>query len=201
MFFQDDKQWSTLRWYDEALDAVVSALTDASHSRVDADFGLSGQESTLGQSGCWHVSAASMLSYFGEKVDNISINPKTFLEALRKSGMGTLTGYVSHLFVDPISIITKTRVQLRSYRDFGKKGAPPSSGELLELLGQVAGPNVCAIVNVSSHEFFGTGDSHYVLIHGVNKGMFVMHDPASKRSKNLFGRYEKVYQVTLYRCG
>lgn len=200
MYYQNDKKWSRLRWYDPAIDAAVSDLTDAIHSRPESFIGSNGEDCTLGQSGCWHVSVASMLSQLGQKYQHALFTPKSLLLALSDEGMGTLTGYVSRPFVDPMSIITRGAVQLYGFRDFGLNGIGQKSTELKQLLNIVDGKRFCAIVNVRCHEFFGEEEhsSHYVLIYKSGPNGYVMHDPDSKTHKSLFASYKKIFQVTIY---
>jgi len=200
MYYQTDKQWSRLRWYDPSMDAVVSALTDAVHAQPNSDLGVEGEDCTLGESGCWHVSVASMLSNFGQAYGVSLFTPESFLRALRDEGMGTLTGYVSRPFVDPMSIVTNGKVQLYAFRDFGSKGVGSTSSELKQILDIVGNERFCAIINVQSHEFFGKKNSHYVMVYKAQSSGYVMHDPDSKTNKSLFNSYKRIFQVTVYQC-
>jgi hypothetical protein len=199
MYRQNDKQWSRLRWYHPELEAAVISLTEIAHKSRNALIGTSTDDSTLGQSGCWHVSVASMLSHFGVTYQKQEFTPSTLLEALREEQLGTLSGYVGRPFIDPISIVTKSKVCLHQYDDFGPKGVSLTNNNLQAMLANVDGKNCCAIANVRSHEYLGRKDSHYVLIYGQDSSDYVMHDPSQVENKQLFKYYKRVFQLSLYR--
>lgn len=200
MYLQDDKRWARLRWYHPELDEAINAITKAFERSPGVLIGEKGDGSSLEESGCWHTSVASMLTLFGVTYNNKKIDPAVFVEALRNERLGTLSGYVGHSLVDPISILTKSRVFLSSYEDFGKSGVSSNDDRLREMLDTVNGKRICAIVNVNSHEFFGNRDPHYVLAYEKTKTGMRMHDPSPNRIKDLFKAYQKFYQISLYKC-
>jgi hypothetical protein len=226
LYVQEDKKWGHLLWYDKKIFEALKRVTKALH--FYAEHSNSGQKlinatqnfcslineivssaayhqttrkaGSLAKSGCWHTSIANMLTAFEVSLNGNHVTPPILLKALQDSMMGTLTGYVEHPFIDPLSIITEGRVQLSRYRDFGRKGVGRNDTDLLDLLSTANGRTVCAIVNVNEHEFLGDGDSHYVLVKGPIDGDYEMLDPGSPNKSRLFREYSKTRfkQVSVY---
>lgn len=130
--------------------------------------------------------------------------PQDLLTLLQDRMLGTLAGYVSRPFIDPMSILTGGKVQLSKYRDFGKNGANSKNKELQGILSKTEEKNVCAIVNVEGHEFQGAKKegSHYVLVtEPKNSDNYVIQDPGYTKRKALFNKYyKKCYQISVYRA-
>ena len=201
MYFQNDRRWSHLHWYSPVHDELVRKLTEALHKVPDSQAVFGSDKGTLGNDGCWHTALSSMLKRFEIQFDGKPCNPKSFLYELRRRMLGTLSGYVEHPFVDPISMVTDGKVQLLRYRDFLQKGATSEHPDMRSLLADVDGKAVCAIANVQEHEFFGKSDNpHYVLVIERSGATFRIHDPGWPKYKKLFSkRYPRVYQLFLYR--
>jgi len=224
IYQQDDKEWRHLLWYDNNLCQSIRQITEYIHAYAENRIckeeltgatkvlctqideivkkgkyeQLSEHSGSLSKSGCWHTSVANMLTWFNVKLKNKISNPKIVLKAFQESFLCTLTGYVENPCVDPLSIISKGKVQLVKYRDFGPKGINKKNIEFNALLSTTSHNNTCAIVNVGSHEFEGNSNSHYVLVTNKNSDGYKIQDPGWKDKVSLFDSYKKYYQVSVY---
>ncbi len=228
MYFQDDKYVGRYLWYDEDIDgyfkkitkslhafstkpnngAALLAATEEFHKHIKELVGsaqykqTSDKSSSLAESGCWHTSIANMLTVFKVcLVGRQDPSPRALLKKLQKEMLGTLTGYVSRPFMDPLSIITKGEVQLAKYRDFGPDGVVLGDSDLTEFLATTNGVDTCAIVNVQGHEFQGTGDSHYLLVKRAIENDYEIIDPGCRDKRHLLECFssDRIYQISIYK--
>jgi hypothetical protein len=222
-FFQDDERFRDLLWYDKNFTKLIDKLTRALHSFGDGGDGerllAAAQElltqtellvrepykqsarypGSIAKSGCWHVCVANMVRLFNVPLGGKACNPQILVLTLRKARLGTLTNYVRHPFVDPLAFITKGRVQMSQYRDYGKAGATAKEAKVEALLGLTNGTDCCAVVNVQGHEFIPGGDSHYVLVKRMAGDDYKIIDPGWPDIERLSEAYPVVYQVSIYR--
>lgn len=221
IFKQEDPRWRGLVWYHKPIDHAVAELTRAMHAYAEnpgstkrllksaqrittaierlqkyPDINGAKRDGSLNSSGCWHVSVANMLRRFNVPLNKLSPTPEAVVLQLRQHMLGTLTGYVSRPFVDPLSLLTKERVQLAEYRDFGKNGVTWSAKALRDALAPVKKEDRCAIVNVQGHEFLGREDSHYILVAGSSSNALVVEDPTT--AAGVSPKYDKIYQISVY---
>ncbi len=227
-YSQTDDNWKNYLWYDPKVKPLFRKITECLHkyekegshgkSLLNAMNKLNDKiieivnkgeykhkhtnEGSMHESGCWHMSIANMLAIFKIKLDGRLADPITLLWALKEHNLGSLTGFVEHSFVDPLSLITKDKVQLVKYRSFGAEGVGKKNKALLGLLNEID-ENTCAIVNVGAHEFqsSNTDDCHYVLLPHFNEGDYCAIDTNYSHKINLFDEYDdKIHQVSLYQC-
>ncbi|MEY8198965.1 MAG: hypothetical protein RPS47_06970 [Colwellia sp.] len=225
-YFQHDERWGSLLWYDKEICELIGDVTKSFHGFQSGDVAggellettarlskymrsvvedggqSSSKAGSLSESGCWHTSVSNMLNEFGIRLENVAPNPEILLKTLQGKLLGTLTGYVEHGSVDPLSIVTRGKVQLARYRDFGCEGEDRDNQELLDLLKSTACVNTCAIVNVDGHEFLGSGsNSHYVLVTNPISTDYEIKDPGyPDKRKLLLADWGRVYQVSVYKC-
>ena len=154
---------------------------------------------SINEAGCWLVSQANVLRSLSQRVGRKRPTPDALLDALQDEMLVTLTGFDDWPGLDHLSLVTRGRVYLAAFEDFGRGGAAPSRSRILR---DGLGRWRVAIVNVEAHDYLGAGSStHYVTVtRRVGRNWRMLDpDPRVRNRGTLLPRYRRVYQVWLYR--
>lgn len=189
----------------EAFGHFTQAISDLIENGLNNEKGTSGY--SVFDYGCWDCAIAMVIANFNAKVyiydkrNGKDTNPATFIDALRSWQILSPIGFYYDIFIDPISIITKGKVQLYLHEDYGKDGENAQKATVFQdaiSLGDKVGIAVC----VKGHPSLGIKTkSHWVYIDPQSiTGDIKMFDPdkpANKKTPSKF-TYKKIYEVCVY---
>jgi hypothetical protein len=184
------------------------ALQDFSSSIDDLiDNGMNAKGDCSGYSildyGCWDCTIAMLISDFGEKIyasessSGTEPNPRNLVECLRSWQVLSPIAYSHDIVNDPISIITKSKIQMYLHEDYGGSGVAIKDATVFNYALE-SKRKVGIAACVKGHPSFGKRNtSHWIYIEpGSSKGNIIMRDP-SRLSPEKFS-YRKIYEVSVY---
>ncbi|MBT4486965.1 MAG: CHAT domain-containing protein [Rhodospirillaceae bacterium] len=158
------KVWRTFAAFTGEIDRFMADLAPVRHANyLEYDYG------------CWDMCIATLAkrmdaNFFRHDDDTaMAPSPRNLLLALQSWQIVTLTGYMDNLYLDPVSVITKGRIQLVAKEDYGRAGVIMSESRLLQAALSFA--DRCGIVlNVDGHKAFGDSEV-YLVDSGSNRGV------------------------------
>tara|TARA_R110000782_G_scaffold30891_20_gene76642 strand:- start:625 stop:1371 length:747 start_codon:yes stop_codon:yes gene_type:complete len=123
--------------------------------------------------------------------------PPNFIEALRSWQIMSFIGYTFDLVIDPMTLVTKNKVQLFMHEDYGINGISPRESALLSYALRYR-QHVCIVACVKGHASYGDKDStHWVMIDVQEDSQTLMMRDPSKNKRTKFN-YRKLYTLCLY---
>jgi len=164
--------------------------------------------------GCWDCCIAMAIARLGGRVypfienqrqesrRGVVADPSTVLSALHRWQIVGISGFAYDLYMDPVSIITKSQVQLVAHADYGVDGAWRNEASLLQRAVDV-GDDVVVVACVSGHPAFGEKSNSHWIIAETRKApgdRLLMSDPSEDKGPTKFS-YRKVYKVVVYGRG
>ncbi len=163
------------------------------------------QNYSIEKYGCWECCLCMIAHdhnihfYEYSKRTKLSPNPKTLIATLRSWQLLSPIGYSYDLVIDPISVMTRSKLQLRLHQDYGEHGI--SMGALRDaLIALCRQQTLSVMVAVRGHPIFSHKDvTHWVVLDVVgpdrNK-QIMMRDPYRKNRARF--RFRKIYVVCVY---
>ncbi len=156
---------------------------------------------TLFNYGCWDCSISMIVDqldgcFYAYRSDiGLDPIPPNFIHALRSWQVLSVIGFNYDIVIDPVSLVTKSRVQMVLHEDYGVDGVPvKESGMLMYALdcNQQLGISVCVL----GHSSLGDKeDTHWIVAYDGEQGL-MMRDPSLLAPTNF--SYRKVYEVCVY---
>ncbi len=160
----------------------------------------------LSDYGCWDCSVAMILNHFDVKIfdynnkKKLNTDPVGVIQALRSWQILSPIGYSYDLFNDPVSIISRGKMQLIMHEDYGKDGVEAKEANLLNFAAKLKG-NIGILVCVRGHAAFGEkSSSHWMSIDPEkleSDGKLFVCDPYHGKEQSLY-KYGNLHEVCVY---
>jgi len=158
---------------------------------------------TLYDYGCWDCVICMIVDqleeqfYEYESYTGLDPVPPNFIHALRSWQVLSVMGYAYDIVIDPVSVVTQSRVQMVLHEDYGVDGVTVKEASvLMHALDckQQVGVAVCVL----GHSSLGDkSDTHWVVVNRADKreGMMML-DPSLLAPARF--NYRKIYEVCVY---
>lgn len=155
--------------------------------------------------GCWDCCMCMVISDFQQRLfeygrrQGLSVTPLHFLKVMRSWQILSCLGYQDEVVIDPVSVVTKGRVQLVLHEDYGKHGVSLADAPLLHFA--LRHRKVISIAAcVKGHAMLGNKPStHWIVLDPIGptleQGM-MMRDPLKTEKTRC--SYRKLYTLCLY---
>lgn len=155
--------------------------------------------------GCWDCCMAMIMSdhniflyEYGQR-RRLLPNPANLITTLSSWQIMSPIGYAYDLIIDPIVVITRSRLQLFVHQDYGEEGVGIGPlRESLMVLSRRQGLSV--VVAVKGHPIFGDKETtHWVVLHTTDSDKtrhLMMRDPRRQKIDRFC--YRKIYVLCVY---
>lgn len=185
----------------KALQKFNSSAADLIDNGMNAKGDCSGY--SIFNYGCWDCTIAMLISDFGGKIYasesslGTTPNPRNLVECLRSWQILSPTAYSHDIVNDPVSIITKSKIQMCLHEDYGENGVAVKDATVFNYALE-SKHKVGIAACVKGHPSLGDGQaSHWIYIDpNSTKANIIMKDPSKVLPEKL--SYRKIYEVCVY---